>query len=280
MKITVLGWFLFMISVYSVKAQNNFALDLNFKTQPTEKITLNETSIGLSFSKKINAKNKFSNTLNYTNLNVKYSLLNFESLQNLNRFNQFQNKLEFSHQFSNTTQFNLEVTPTANFEQDFDFSVVSVLGSLNVVQQLGLNTNFTIGAARTTAFGLPKLLPVASFYHKINNESSLLIGFPYSKISYSNNIRNTFSLTNHFNGNFYYLDVQNSLSGSGTKASLSQITTALEYQRNMDENWFMVFKAGYDFDKKYILTDQNNHKTYDFNIDNGYLFSIGIKYKH
>lgn len=122
-------------------------------------------------------------------------------------------------------------------------------------------------------------MPLLSLNYIINNAGSLSIGFPDSRISYANNIRNKFSLSNSFNGNFYHLDSQNNLNNNATKVSLSQMTTALEYERNVDKNWFLNFKAGYDFDKKYNLIDTDNHKVYDFNTGNGYVLGIGIKYK-
>ncbi|MNR51378.1 hypothetical protein D3C85_1710460 [compost metagenome] len=57
------------------------------------------------------------------------------------------------------------------------------------------------------------------------------------------------------------------------------MTSAVEYERNVDRNWFLNFKAGYDFNKKYILIDNDNHEVYDFNTGNGYILGIGIKYK-
>ena len=57
------------------------------------------------------------------------------------------------------------------------------------------------------------------------------------------------------------------------------MTSAFEYERNVDKNWFLNFKAGYDFNKKYNLIDNDNHKVYDFNTGNGYVLGIGIKYK-
>jgi hypothetical protein len=67
---------------------------------------------------------------------------------------------------------------------------------------------------------------------------------------------------------------------TGTKVSFSQMTSALEYERNMDTNWFVSLKGGYNFNKNYTLKNNNEVSTFDFNINNGYLFNIGIKYKH
>ena len=69
------------------------------------------------------------------------------------------------------------------------------------------------------------------------------------------------------------------LNSDGAKVTLSQITSAFEYERNVDKNWFLNFKAGYDLDKKYSITNHDDNKLYDFNTGNGYVLGIGIKYK-
>ncbi|WP_394773824.1 DUF6268 family outer membrane beta-barrel protein [Flavobacterium sp.] len=262
-----------------MKAQDNFSVDMNVKTAPTDKVDFTETNIGISFNKKISDKNTITNTLEYSNLKVNYDLGSFNAYENLDGFNQIKNKFEISHAISNTTNLNFSITPTVNFQSDLNSDDFSVLGSFEIKQQLNSNMNIDIGVARTTVFGSPKFMPVLSLNYKINNESSLQIGFPDSKISYSNNSRNQFSLSNSFNGNFYHLDLQNNLNNNASKVSLSQMTSAFEYERNVDKNWFLNFKAGYDFDKKYNLIDNDNHKVYDFNTGNGYVLGIGIKYK-
>ena len=65
-------------------------------TEPTDKINFNETNIGVSFNTKIGTKNKITNTLEYSNLNVNYDLGSYKTYENLDRFNQIQNKLEIS----------------------------------------------------------------------------------------------------------------------------------------------------------------------------------------
>ncbi|MEO8535872.1 MAG: DUF6268 family outer membrane beta-barrel protein [Flavobacterium sp.] len=190
-----------------------------------------------------------------------------------------QNKFEFAHEFSNTTKLNFVITPTANFQQKFDPSDLSVLGSLEISKQFNSKTSINIGFARSTIFGYPKFIPTLSLNYKVNDQSALLIGFPDSKFTYSNNIRNTFNLTNSFNGSFYNLDHSLNQTDNASKISMSQITSAFEYERNVDQKWFINLKAGYDFNKKYNLIDNDNHKVYDFNIGNGYILGIGIKYK-
>jgi len=269
----------FLISIFNMKAQENFSVKANVKTEPTDKIKFNETNIGITFTKEIGSKNKITNTLEYSNLKVNYELDSNITYANLDQFNQIQNKFEFSHELSKTTNLNFSITPTVNFQSNLDSNDFTLLGSFKVQQQLSSKTFVSIGVARTTFFGSPKFLPTVSLDYKVNNEASVLIGFPDSKISYSNNIRNKFSINNSFNGNFYHLDAENNLSNNASKVSLSQITTSLEYERNVDKNWFLNFKAGYDFNKKYNLIDNDNHKVYDFNTGNGYVLGVGIKYK-
>ena len=269
----------FLISIFNMKAQENFSVKANVKTEPTEKIKFNETNIGITFTKEIGSKNKITNTLEYSNLKVNYELDSNITYANLDQFNQIQNKFEFSHELSKTTNLNFSITPTVNFQSNLDSNDFTLLGSFKVQQQLSSKTFVSIGVARTTFFGSPKFLPTVSLDYKVNNEASVLIGFPDSKISYSNNIRNKFSINNSFNGNFYHLDTENNLGNNTSKVSLSQITTSLEYERNVDKNWFLNFKAGYDFNKKYNLIENDNHKVYDFNTGNGYVLGVGIKYK-
>ncbi len=278
MKIRLLICSFFTISFFSMKAQDTLSAEMNLKTEPTDKIDFNETNIIVSYNKKINTENEIKNTFEYSKLNVNYEEGNFLSQENLDRFNQLQNKIEFSHYVSNSTKLIFSVTPMVNFQQNLNMSDFAILGSFEIVQQLNLNTSIMLGATRTTVFGYPKVMPILSLNYKLNNASALSIGFPDSRFSYSNNIRNKFSLTNSFNGNFYNLDEKNTLNNA-EKMTLSQMTSAFEYERNVDKNWFLNFKAGYDFNKKYNLIDSDNHKVYDFNTGNGYILGIGIKYK-
>lgn len=270
---------LFWISLLNMKAQEKLVVDLNLKAEPTKKINFNETNTSIAFYKKIDDKNEITNKLEYTNLKIKYDAQAYFDFENLNQFNQVQNKLEISHKISEVTRLNFSVKPTINFQQNLDISDVTLLGSFQLKQQLTSKIGLNIGVERSTIFCTPKFIPTLSISGKINNQINILIGFPDTTISYSNNERNKFSVSNSFNGNFYNLDKSPQSYSNAAKISTSQITTAFGYERNMDKNWFINFKAGYDFNKQYYLLDENNHKLYDFNSGNGYILSIGIKYK-
>ncbi len=267
---------LFSVSFLSVKAQENFAAYANIKIESTNKINFNGTDIGISYQKNLGTKYKIANTLEYSNLKVNYELNPFDFYQDQDKFNQIQNKFEFSQQIAEKTKWQFSIIPTANFEQNLDLSDVTVLGNITIEQQLNSKSNIVIGAGRTSIFGAPKLTPIVALDYRFSDKTNLRIGFPDSKITYSNNVRNEFKLTNSFNGNFYHLDASENIE---KKAILSQMTTAFEYERNVSGNCFLNFKAGYDFNKKYKLTDNSNHTIYDYSTGNGYILGIGIKYK-
>lgn len=279
MKIRFIICSAFLVSAFSIKAQEKFSVNMNLKTEPTDKIDFNETDIGVFFSKTINPTTSISNNVSFSNLNVNYDAGSAGTFESVDDLRQIQNKFEISKQILNSTKLNFSLMPMVSFQQNLDFSDFSLLGSFEISQKLNSKATFTIGAARSSVFGNPKFMPIASFNYKVNDNTNVLAGFPDSKISYSNNIRNTFSLNNSFNGSFYNLDVQNKADNVATKAVLSQMTTSFEYERNVEKNWFLNFKAGYDFDKKYKLTNSTNHTVYDFNTGNGYVLGIGIKYK-
>lgn len=279
MRVRFLICSLFLISILSLKAQENFSTAVNFKTEPTEKINFNETDITVFYQKKLGAKSKIANTLEYSNLKINYDFNPYDIYADQDKFNQVQNKFEYSYELSEKTKFRIAVIPTANFQSNLDFDDLTILGNLEISQKLSSKLNITVGAGRTSVFGAPEITPIVYFDYRMNENLNFKVGFPDSKISYSNNSRNQFSLTNSFNGNFYHLDEKTNTDNNAEKAILSQMTSALEYERNVGGNWFMNFKAGYDFNKKYNLSDSSNHRTYDYNSGNGYVLGIGIKYK-
>ncbi|UPZ17415.1 DUF6268 family outer membrane beta-barrel protein [Flavobacterium humidisoli] len=278
MKVRFLICSLFLISFLGLKAQENFSATVNFKTEPTDKINFSETDVAVFYQKKLGTKSKIANTLEYSNLKVNYEFNPYNFYADQDKFNQVQNKFEYSSEITEKTKWQLSLIPTVNFQSKLDFSDLTVLGSLTVSQQLSSKINLIVGAGRTSIFGAPKITPIVAFDYKMNEQTDFKIGFPDSRISYSNNARNQFSLTNSFNGNFYHLDETNT-DNNAEKAVLSQMTSALEYERNVTGNWFLNFKAGYDFNKKYNLLDKSDHKVYDYNSGNGYVLGIGIKYK-
>ncbi|GEL09904.1 hypothetical protein SAMN05192550_1079 [Flavobacterium glycines] len=281
MKLKYYTTLIFMISILKITAQSSYSLELNIKTIPTAQITKNETEVGFSFSKDVDSKNKMTNSIGYKSTLLNYNLDNYYSAENKNNFNRIENNLELSHQFNKKTALNLELKTVAAFENNLDFSDVNLFGGAEFQYNFSQKSSINLGIKRMSVFGKAQVLPTIAFYSKLNVNTSLELGFPNTSIHYSNNDRNTFSLNNSFDGEFYKLDQSRTISPnlSAGKISFSQMTTAFEYERNVDRNWFLNFQGGYQFNKKYILTDNRGTTKFNFDANDGYLFNIGIKYK-
>ena len=281
MKLKYFTTLIFMISILKITAQSGYSLELNVKTIPTEEITKNETGIGFSFYKNLDSKNKITNTISYKNSGLKFNLNNYYSAENKNNYNRIENNLDFQHQLNEKLNLDFEFKTVAGFENSLGFTDVDFFGGAGIHYSYSKKSNIYLGIKRTTLFGKAEVLPAIALNSKLNAKTDLTLGFPYSKIQYSNNERNIFSLTNTFDGEYYQLDQAKTISAnwSASRMSFSQMTTALEYERNVDGNWFMSFQGGYQFNKKYILTDNRGTTKFNFEANDGYLFNIGIKYK-
>lgn len=282
MRIKIFTTLLFLFSFLKITAQTNYTLELNTKTAPTEKMTRNETELDFGLSTKVNAINTITNTLKYKQIGVNYELAKYDLGDNLNRFTSLENKFELAHEIDSKTSVAVAVQPTANFEKSFSFKDVMLLASLQIKHTFNDANSFSIGAQRTTLFGKIAFVPTFSYSNKINNNTTVQIGFPNSQISYSNNKRNTFLINNDFQGSIYNLATNqgtNNYNGA-TRMAYSQMATTVGYVRNLDSFWSINLSGGYGFNNKYYLTDDAANVKYDFNNNNGYIFNIGIKFKH
>jgi len=272
MTIKTLTSLVFLIAAGQVSAQNIAAI-MDLKTQSANKVNRTEAGITVSFIKSLDSVYNLSNTVRYGAVSVDYwNRPGFEK----STLKSIENKFRFSAAWLNKTKFTIEFTPMAAFETQLDHSDIYLLGGFETDYELNKKSKITIGVKRTAIFGKLQWLPVFAFQSQLTTKTAINIGFPESNITYSGNPRNRFGLANSFNGNFYRLD--NTLNASDY-SSFSQMTTSLNYDRTIDENWSLNLKGGYDFDRNNSLLDNNFKKTYDFNIKNGCNFSIAIKYK-
>ncbi len=279
MKIGKAVKWMFLCAVCHLNAQNNFSAEFAIKTQPTENIKINETSFGVDYDKTFHTKYRIANELTFNSKSISYPNTNLSN--SVTNFNAVSNKFGFSYFKSDKMHVNFKLEPYVASENNLKISDVDLLGELNLDFILSSNKKLTIGASRNNFLGKTMVLPVFSFYYEYNKKLNLSIGFPESKLDYSNNSRNVFSLKNAFNGSIYNLgNTSQSLVLNSTKSSFSQLTTSLEYERNMDSNWYVNFKMGYDFNRKYLLLDNHYNTTFDFDIKDGCQFGLTIKYKH
>jgi len=281
MKLKLFTTLIFMISILQITAQSSYSLELNLKTIPTKEITKNESGIGFSFHQNLDSKNKITNSLSYKNSSLNYNPENYYSEDYTDKYNRIENNFRFTHQINNKIDWDFELKTVAAFEKSLGFSDVTMLGGTGIKYAFNDKSNIHLGVKRMTLFGKAQVLPTIAFYSKLNTNTAIEIGFPNSSISYSNNERNAFRLTNIFDGEYYNIDQTKAINMNlnASKISFSQMTTALEYERNIDRNWFMSFQGGYQFDKKYTLTNNRGTTKFNFDANDGYLFNIGIKYK-
>lgn len=279
MKIAKAVKWLVLCSVCNLSAQNNYAVDFTVNTQPTENIKMNEVRFGVDYNKTFQSKYRIENGLKFNSKNLNYFNSNFSN--SLTTYNELRNKLKFSYFKSDKMHVNVEMEPYIASENNLKISDIDFLGQLDIDFILSPNKRLTVGVSRNNFFGKTMVLPVFSYYYEYNKVINIGIGFPESKLSYSNNVRNVFSIKNAFNGSVYNLENSSKLLAlNSTKSSFSQLTTSLEYERNMDRNWYVNFKVGYDFNREYLLLDNNYNTTFDFDIKDGYNFGLTIKYKH
>lgn len=279
MKIVRAVKWMFLCVACNLSAQNNYSVDFGISTQPTENIKINEVSFGVDYNKVFHSKYKLESNLKFNSKDISYS--NNGLFNSLITFKELGNQFIFSYLKSDKMNVNFKLEPYAASENNLKLTDMDWLGELNLDFVLSPNKKLTIGASRNNFLGKTRVLPVFTYSYEYSKELNLSIGFPESKWSYSNNSRNVFSLKSAFNGSVYNLEnSSNSLALNSTKASFSQLTTSLEYERNMDSNWYVNFKMGYDFNRKYLLLDNNYDTTLDFDIKDGCQFGLTIKYKH
>ncbi|MBW4359598.1 DUF6268 family outer membrane beta-barrel protein [Flavobacterium taihuense] len=256
------------------------------KTEPLENGSIKQTEIGMLFFKNTGTKNKMTNTFKYKSSTIKneietYLIKNYVTNYNNTHFNGFENTFEFSHQLTEKTKLNIEVKPTANYESNLDISDVTLLGGIGINQSFNKNNSIDVGIKRMTVFGKPEILPTFSFNHHFNKEAYLKLGFPNSELSYSNSIRNKFSINNDLSGSSYNLDQSIVTDGSTniSKVGFSQMETTLQLERNMDSSWYISLKAGYSSNKEFKFSDENRTNEMNKTLKNGSVFSVSIKYK-
>ena len=277
---------LILIPFFAVYAQKGVSIDWNLQTQPIENGSIKQTQIGLLFFENIGTKNNMSSTFNYRSTTItdeieNYLLKQYVTNYSSTHFNSFANTFEFSRQLTEKTKLTAAIEPTANYENNLALSDITILGGFEINQKLNNNNSIDLGIKRMTVFGRPEILPTFSFNHQFNKTAYFKLGFPNSELSYSNLIRNKFSLNNNFSGSNYNLDspiVDDNLN-SISKVGFSQVETTLQYERNMDTSWFVTIKGGYSSNKKLKFSDENRTNEKNQSLKNGSIFSISIKYK-
>ncbi|MDI1256662.1 MAG: DUF6268 family outer membrane beta-barrel protein [Flavobacterium sp.] len=280
MKKVIFVKLLCMLFFSSVNAQIDFSTYTVITGQTTNAIKVNEALLGSSFKKELNSKYSFAADVKYGYKNLAYSDGAFSGYF-LNEFEKLESILDFTYSEHKKRRYHFNLQPFIANENQLKLSSLYVLYAFKTDFIINQKNALTIGAAKSSIFGKPSLIPIISYEYKYSDRLNLSIGFPETKFKYANNSRNNFVLKNDFNGSFYALDTTSKLLfDTSSKASFSQMTTSFEYERNLDANWFLNFKAGYDFNRKYLLLDNNYHTTFNFDMEDGFNLGLKIKYKY
>jgi hypothetical protein len=272
---------LFMIATTLISAQQTFDIDANTSTQSTSIFKKNENGIKISTRVNINSKTTLINSAEFMNTSINYNMTNYNYTEQLHYFNWIAYNVGIEHEISSKTNLHFNFNPVAGFQEDFGATDIILLGGLEIEHHFNPKNFLKIGIQRNTIFGKTQTLPTITFHHQVNQKLSIDAGFPSTSFSYSNNSRNIFKYSTSFNGSSYNIDQLpfTSKTPNISKVELSNLNTQLEYERNVDSNWYLNFKGGYDFNKKFIAIDQNNNDHKDLNNSQGYNLTFGIKYK-
>lgn len=277
---------LILMPIFGLYAQKGVTIDWNLQTEPIENGSIKQTNIGLLFFDNIGTKNNMSSTFNYKSTTITDEIENYLLKQHATNyssthFNSLENTFEFTRLLTGKTKLTVAIEPTANYQNNLSLSDITILGGFEINQKLNNSNTIDLGIKRMTVFGKPEILPTFSFNHQFNKTAYFKLGFPNSELSYSNSVRNKFSLNNNFSGSSYNLDspiVDDNLN-SISKVGFSQVETTLQYTRNMDTSWFVTIKGGYSSNKELKFSDENRTNEINQVLKNGSIFSISIKYK-
>lgn len=279
MKIKLGAILLFLFCILKTNGQSNYSLDMNTKLATADKMKINETAIGFKLTHKIDSTNSFSNTVTYKKTVVTYKLSKYNLMHDLNNFSSIENKLALNRVLSNKAIFNIHLKPILNFENKMKLSTIQWLGGTSVDYTINDKNNLSAGITRNVYFGNLRILPTMSYKAQLSKKIALEIGFPVSKLSYSYNYKNTFTVNNSFQGVIFNLDkpYSNYIGNTIASVTYSQMATTFEYIRNIDRYWSLYFQGGYNFNTNYYLSDDTGNRSYDFTNTNAYTLNIGIK---
>ena len=279
MKIKLGALLLLLLCILKTNGQSNYSLDMNTKLATADKMTINETALGFELSHKIDSINSLSNTITYKKTTVTYDLTKYNLINDLNNFSSIENSLVFNRVLSNKTTININLISTLNFENKMNLSTIQWLGNASANYTINDKNNLSMGITRNVYFRHLGILPTIVYSTQLSKKTALKIGFPVSKLSYSYNYKNTFTVNNSFQGLIFNLDKPYSTYIGNSIASLtySQMATTFEYIRNIDHYWSLYFQGGYNFNTNYYLSDSTGNRSYDFTTTNAYTLNIGIK---
>ncbi|MEM7086863.1 MAG: DUF6268 family outer membrane beta-barrel protein [Bacteroidota bacterium] len=218
----------------------------------------------------------------FENTNREVDVTSYEKTHNL-RLNVF-----YLRELSKSWALNITVTPSivSNFDRPISEDDLLFTGFLSVAKTWGDTekfSRFTFGLGYSAAFGKPQILPMLSFFKKINANWSYSIGLPMTGVFHKLNERNYISFLVRPDGLFannpneVYFAKQNEVI-TNTKLQFISIKTGFEYKYRIQPDFNLVFSAGFIPFNELKIVDHNAEELFDFNVNSTYYISTGVRF--
>ncbi|AWX44375.1 hypothetical protein HME9304_01375 [Flagellimonas maritima] len=245
-------------------------------------------SIGLKGTKK-NRSNKFGIGLQYDDYQFQYfgRSTGFEE-SNFQKFHTVQTMFFYKRSFFESWSVAAHISPTlsSNFVdvidgEDFipnaDITISKTWKDENAL------LCFAIGAEYGTLFGIPRWYPTFSFNYNRNNNWTLMLGFPETRIRYSFNERHSLGARARPFGLYANNSDTVIYPGLGalanTKLRFNGNDFGLEHNYDMGTGFTTVVRAGFQQTSDLEVLDNGNRLIHDFEPDGTAYITMGLKYK-
>lgn len=204
----------------------------------------------------------------------------------IEHFNMFSGSLKFAHALADNWSVILtgEGQISSNFENDMGSDDVFYNGSL-IFRNTDVenNTVWKIGAIYDHQYGLDTPIPWVTYSKQVTEKFGYQIGFPemYAKynLGLSHQFR-AFAKLDGFMGSFND-EMEVKVSDFEETGILRQtsVVSGLGYSFNFLDNFSLHIDAGFSLYNNMTVEDYNGNEIYDFDYNNGFYGTIGIKYR-
>ncbi|MET1260631.1 DUF6268 family outer membrane beta-barrel protein [Flagellimonas sp. DF-77] len=143
-------------------------------------------------------------------------------------------------------------------------------------------TGFRVGVERNTRLGAPRFVPMVAFWHRVNSQLTMRLGFPESRLSYTLNERHSLSATAEQQGTFYHIGngFSNGFGQSfeATRLVFSQVDLSLRHHYKLQERIEVVSRIGLLATPQLEVETLSGTDLLDFEPDGSVFFSMGLTY--
>ncbi|HEY9169782.1 MAG TPA: DUF6268 family outer membrane beta-barrel protein [Lutibacter sp.] len=278
-----LGVFLLMTVSTAGKAQNFeiFSTSINSTLNNSNTVGLRNASININLPLILNPKKgMLTNSIFFSKYYVDYNTDEIMNTAAIESFNTIKYTLGYSTKINDTWGFKTNISPTisSNFESDITMDDVFFNGSLAFIKS-SKNDRLHLGLVYNTGFGTNKPIPIISYFRKVNNVFSYMLGMPITKIEYAINTTNQASF--YLKPKGFYSNISDNLiintADKAEKIKYRTIQSGISYSHAIDEYWKLSLDAGYQFSTKYELLS-NNNSVYEFETKDSFFVGLNLKF--